>query len=167
VIWAQEANPRVTRVFVERLWAGQGTVRVSILMDGTYANGIPQPADIAQIAAYIAALQPSGAIVTVQAPTPVPVNILVQGLTPDNAATESAVQAELAAAFTRLSAVAGTDTPNPAMPYLAVPFTFVKSWLWQAIDNATGVSFGNLVTPAASIPLSPGQIAVLGTLTFE
>jgi uncharacterized phage protein gp47/JayE len=166
VIWAQEANPNVTRVFVERLWAGCGTVRVSILMDDLYANGIPQSGDIAQIANYISALQPAGAIVTVIAPSAVPVNVTVSGLTPSNPATQSAVQAELAAAFLRLSVVAGADVYNPAMPYLAIPFTFAQQWLQQAVDNATGVTRGTVTVPSSDQVLAAGQIATLGTLTF-
>jgi uncharacterized phage protein gp47/JayE len=154
VIWAQEANAKVTRVFVERLWAGFGTVRVSILMDNLYANGIPQPADIAQIAAFISTVQPGGAVV---APTAVQINITVQGLTPSNPAAQSAVEAELAAAFLRLAAVAGNDTYNPAMPYLAVPISFAQQWLQQAVDNATGVMSGTVVSPSADTTLVAGH----------
>lgn len=166
VIWAQEANPNVTRVFVERLWAGFGTVRVSVLMDNLYANGIPQSADIAQIASFIDTVQPGGSIVTVIAPTPVSVNVTVQGLTPNNAAAQSAVQTELVAAFARLGIVAGNDTANPAMPYLAVPASFALEWLQQAVDNASGVTRGKVTSPSSDVALTAGQIAVLGTLTF-
>lgn len=166
VSWAQAANANVTRVYVERLWAGFGTVRVSILMDALYANGIPQSADIAQIANFISAQQPSGAIVSVVAPTPVAVNVTVHGLTPSTPATQSAVQAELAAAFLRLSQVAGIDVANPAMPYLAAPFTFAQQWLQQAVDNATGVQRGSVSSPSSDTTLTPGQIATLGTVAF-
>ncbi len=166
VIWAQEANANVTRVFVERLYAGAGTVRVSILMDNLYANGIPQAADIAQVANYISTVQPGGAIVSVVAPTAVAVNVMVSGLTPNNPATQGAVIAELAAAFRRLSAVAGNDSPNPAMPYLAVPFSFAQQWLQQAVDNANGVTRGTVTAPASDVALTAGQIATLGAVNF-
>jgi uncharacterized phage protein gp47/JayE len=166
VIWCQAANPNVTRVFVERLWAGFGTVRVFPLMDNLYANGIPQPADIAQVAAFVSSVQPSGAVVSVVAASAVPVDVTVSGLTPSNAATQSAVQAELAAAFVRLGAVAGIDSFNPAMPYLAVPFSFAQQWLQQAVDNATGVTRGLVTAPNADVALSPGQMATLGPISF-
>jgi uncharacterized phage protein gp47/JayE len=166
VIWCQAANPNVTRVYVERLWTGAGTVRVFPLMDGLYANGIPQSADIAQISAFLSTVQPSGAVVTTAAATAVPVNITVQGLTPSNAATQSAVQNELATTFLRLSQVAGSDVYNPAMPYLAVPFSFLAQWLQQAVDNATGVTSGKVTVPSADIALTAGQLATLGSLSF-
>jgi uncharacterized phage protein gp47/JayE len=168
VVWCQAANPNVTRVFVERLWAGSGTVRVFPLMDNLYADGIPQSADIAQISAFLSTVQPSGAVVTTAAAAAVPTNVTVSGLTPNNAATQSAVQTELAAALLRLGAVAGTDTFNPAMPYLAVPFSFAQQWLQQAVDNATGVTRGLVTAPAAGadIALADGQMATLGAVSF-
>ncbi len=166
VIWAQAANSNVTRVYVERLWAGVGTVRVSVLMDNLYANGIPPSAAIAAIASYIDTVAPAGASVTVQAPTAVPINVNVHNLNPNNPTTQSAVTAELAACFLRLSQVAGIETPNPAMPYLAVPFSFLQQWLQTAVDNAPGVISGTVNSPSGDTALSPGQIATLGTVTF-
>lgn len=166
VIWAQQANANVTRVFVEPLWAGVGTVRVLPLMDNLYANGIPQSGDIAGIAAYIQTVQPASAVVTVEAPAPVVVNVTISGLTPSNPTTQAAVVAELQAAFLRLSQVAGIATPNASMPYLAVPFSFLQQWLQQAVDNAPGVNSGTVTSPSGDTSLTAGQIAVLGTVTF-
>lgn len=165
VTWALQV-PGVTRVFVERQWAGAGTVRIFPLMDDTYPNGIPQLSDINNIANYIATVAPAGAIVTVQAPVAFQVNITVHGLSPSSAATQSAVQEELDAAFLRLSAVAGNDAGNPAMNFLAVPTTFALSWIERAVADATGVQRGNVTAPVADVGLSAGQIAAPGTLTF-
>ena len=66
-------------------------------------------------------------------------------------------EAELAAAFLRLAAVAGNDTYNPAMPYLAVPISFAQQWLQQAVDNATGVMSGTVVSPSADTTLVAGH----------
>jgi uncharacterized phage protein gp47/JayE len=165
VTWAMQV-PGVTRVFVERQWAGAGTVRVFPLMDNTYPNGIPQTSDINNIANYIATVAPGDAVITVQAPTALPVNVTVQGLSPSSAATQSAIEEELAAAFLRLSAVAGNDAGNPAMPFLAVPSTFALSWIERAVADATGVSRGNVTAPIADVGLSAGQIATPGTLNF-
>lgn len=167
VIWAQQANVNVTRVYVEPLWSGTGTVRVLPMMDNLYSNGIPQSGDIAEIIAYIATLAPAGAVVTVAAPTAETINVTVTGLTPSTPATQAAVIAELEAAFLRLSQVAGIATANPAMPYLAIPFTFLLQWLQQAVDNATGVTSGTVSSPSGNTSLSAGQIAVLGTVTFS
>jgi uncharacterized phage protein gp47/JayE len=165
VTWGLQV-PGVTRVFVERQWAGPGTVRIFPMMDGTYANGIPQPGDIANIANYIATLAPAGAVVTVQAPVAVAVPIVVGGLSPSSAATQSAVQEELTAAFQRQGAVAGNDPGNPAMPFLATPTSFALIWIDRAVADATGVSRGNVTSPTADVGLSAGQIATFGTLSF-
>jgi uncharacterized phage protein gp47/JayE len=166
VIWTQQANGNVTRVFVEPLWAGIGTVRVLPMMDNLYANGIPQSGDIAGITAFIQTVQPSAATVTVVAPTPVAVNAIITGLTPSNPTTQAAVIAELQAAFLRLSQVAGIATPNASMPYLAIPFTFLQQWLQQAVDNAPGVTSGTvsvvagLITAAGAISTSSATVTM-------
>lgn len=166
VIWASEVA-NVTRVYVERLWAGPGTVRIFPMMDEIYANGIPQPSDVANITDFIGALAPAGAAVTVQAPVPVAVNVVVSGLTPSNPQTQSAVQAELAAAFQRLGRVSGNDAGNPSLPFLATPAAFLRIWINQAVANATGVTGGAVTAPTVDTGLSAGQVPVLGTITFD
>lgn len=165
VQWASDVIG-VTRVFVERLWAGVGSVRVFVLMDDLYTNGIPPADAIARVADYIETVRPAGALVTVTAPTAVPVNVTISGLSPNTSAVQEAVRASLREAFTRLSRVAGSDTPRPSMPYLATPATFSRSWIWQAIANATGEDSHILIAPAADVSLTAGQIATLGTVTF-
>jgi uncharacterized phage protein gp47/JayE len=168
VTWAGQSGVAVTRVYVERLWAGPGTVRVTFMMDNTYANGIPQPSDVAIVANYIAGLAPAGSVVTVVAPTPLPVNVIVNPLLPNTAATQSAVTAELQAAFLRLSSVAGNDNGLGGMNFLAVPTSFALDWLQTAVGNATGVLRGTVTNPVADVVLnaSLAQIAVLGVVTF-
>jgi len=166
VTWAMQI-PGVTRVFVERQWAGPGTVRIFPLMDNTRPNGIPEAGDITNIANYLATVAPAGAVVTVYAPLALAVNVTVQGLSPSNSTTQSAVQAELLSAFERQAVVAGNDPGNPAMPFLATPSTFALEWLERAVADATGVSRGKVVSPTADVSQAVGQIPVLGTLTFE
>jgi uncharacterized phage protein gp47/JayE len=165
VIWARQV-PGVTRVFVERLWAGSGTVRVFVFMDGIYPNGIPAPAAIATVAAHLATVQPASAVVSVAAPAANPINITIDNLVPDTVLTREAVAAELRAAFLRLGRVAGNDTPHSGMPFLATPATFSLSWIYQAVANAPGVISFDLVAPAADTVLPVGRTATLGTLTF-
>jgi len=159
----------VTRVFVEPLWNGPGTVRVFPLMDDLYApaGGVPQAADIDRVADYLAAVQPSDALVTVQAPNPVTVNLTVRGLAPNTTTVQQAVIAEQAAAFRRLSRVAGAANYFSTMPYLAYPASYQLQWLWGALNDAVGEQSATLVAPTASVALSPGQYPVLGTVTFE
>lgn len=166
VQWATSVSG-VTRVFVERLWSGAGTVRVFPLMDDLYpADGVPSSADIARVAYYVETQRPSGAIVTVTAPARVPVNITISGLTPDTPDTREAVLAELRDTFRRLSRVAGIDDPHPAMPYLATAYSFPRGWIWQAVGNAGGVISDAVTSPSADVSLTPGQFPTLGTVTF-
>lgn len=153
-------------VFVERLWQGPGTVRVFPLMYDLYGDGIPSPADVARVQAYIETVRPAGAKVTVAAPVAVPVPITILGLQPATTDVEGAVIAELQDTFIRLSRVAGIDSNFGNMPYLAYPTSFSLSWIWQAVANATGEQRHSILLPAADIALFPGQMATLGTVTF-
>lgn len=153
-------------VYVNRTWAGPGTVRVLPLMFDLYENGIPQGQDIERVRQHIETLRPAGAIVTVSAPVAVPVDITISGLAPNTTAVREAVKAELRETFRRISRVAGTDIEIANMPYLATPFAFSRSWIWQAVANASGEDRHSLTSPSADIALTPGQIATLGTITF-
>ena len=153
-------------VYVERLWAGPGTVRVFPLMLDLYDDGIPQDADILRVQDYIETVRPAGAVVAVAKPNAIPVNITIANLTPDTTDVEAAVQAELYDMFRRKSRVAGIDLQLSGMPYLAYPTTFSRSWIWQAIANATGEESHVLTAPLADIPLNPGDMATLGTISF-
>lgn len=166
VIWALEVSG-VSRVFVERLWNGGSTVRVFPLMEGLYQNGIAPPAEISRVADHIDVRKPAGAIVTVSAPTSVPVNITISGLSPDTLAVREAVLAELSEMFARKSVVAGVDSPHGGMPYLAVPTSFSRSWVWQAVANAVGEDRHTITSPAEDVALAPGEIATLGVVTFS
>lgn len=165
VIWARQVSG-VSRVFVERLWNGGGTVRVFVFMDGLYPNGIPSLAAIQRVQDYILTVCPAGVIFTAAAPTPHVVNISISNLVPNTLATQEAVLSELRAAFLRLGRVSGTDTQHGGMPFLATPAKFSLSWIYQAVANAAGVESADIVTPTGDVNLATGETAVLGTVTF-
>jgi len=165
VMWASDVSG-VTRVFVERLWAGPGTVRVFPLMDDIYANGIPTVDAVERVADHIDIVRPSGALVTVQAATPVVVDIAITGLSPDTTVVREAVLASLKDCFRRRSRVAGSDLKRPGMPFLATEETFSLSWIWQAVAEASGEDRHQITTPTEDVELGAGEIAVLGTVTF-
>lgn len=171
VLWAGEV-PGVSfyadrpTVYVERLWSGPGTVRVFPLMFDLYESGIPAPSDVARVRDHIEALRPAGARVAVAAPTPVVVDVEISGLAPDRSDVREAVRAELRDVFRRRSRVAGTDSEISNMPYLAYPASFSRSWIWQAVANATGEERHTVVSPSADIALDPGEMAVLGDVSF-
>lgn len=165
VLWALQVAG-VTRVFVERLWNGCGTVRVYVLMDDLFPNGIPDAASIIRVKDFIVTVMPAGTILTVAAPVAHPINVTISGLSPDTAAVRTAVLAELQDTFFRRGRVAGGDTFHGGMPLLASPAVFSRSWIWQAIANATGEDSHILTAPAADVTLAIGEIATLGTVTF-
>ena len=165
VTWAL-SYPGVTRVFVERVWNGPGTVRIFPLFDDDYANGIPPGSVVTALGAYLEQFRPAGAAVQLQAPTPLAIPVTITGLTPDTTAVREAVLAELRSAFRRLGRVAGSDTTNAAMPYLATPLSFSRSWIWQAVANATGEEAHQITAPASDTVVAAGYIPVLGTVTF-
>lgn len=165
VIWAQQV-PGVSRVFVERLWAGSGTVRVFFFMDGLYPNGIPAPAAVQTVRDYLATVEPASAIVTVAAPNAHPINVTIANLVPDTTDTRNAIADELHAAFLRLGRVAGNDTPHSGMPFLATAVTFSLGWIYQAIANAKGVDSFDLVSPTADTPMVIGETPTLGNISF-
>lgn len=166
--WCGEVSG-VTRVFIERRWNGPGTVRVFPLMDGLYANGIPDAAGLARVRDYLDGVAPSGVVVTVVAASAVPVDITVSGLSPNTTAVQEAALGELRDAFRRLARVAGDDNADlvDVMPYLAVPTSLSRSWLWQAVANASGEARHALTVPSADITQAAGEIPVLGTVTFS
>ncbi|WP_316216279.1 baseplate J/gp47 family protein [Bradyrhizobium sp. SZCCHNR3003] len=166
VMWASSVTG-VTRVFVERLFNGPGTVRVFPLMDDLYPDGIPQPADIARVVAHLNTVQPAGALVTVAAPVAVPVTIAIGGLQPFTTDVQEAIRVELAVAFRLNSRVAGSDAAISTMPYLASPTSFSRSWIWQAIANAFDEARSRVDVPVADVGLLPGQIATLGGVIFS
>ncbi|MBR2117662.1 MAG: baseplate J/gp47 family protein [Afipia sp.] len=165
VQWASDVSG-VTRVFVERLWAGVGTVRVFLLMDDLFANGVPDGANIARVAQYIETVRPAGALVTISPPAARVIDVTIAGLAPNTTDVQEAVIAELRAMFRRLSRVAGGDTAIGGMPYLASPATFSRSWIWQAIANASGEERHALIAPAADVTLEIGEMPTLGNVAF-
>jgi len=165
VMWAGEVSG-VSRVFVERLWQGAGTVRVLFMMDDAYNDGVPLAGDVTRVREYLELVKPASAQLTVAAPTAQPINITITGLEPSNAATQNAIRAELASAFERLGRVAGGDTFHAAMPYLATPFSFSVSWIWQAVANATGEQRHTIAAPSSDVAIAAGNVPTLGTVTF-
>ncbi|QDM27007.1 baseplate J/gp47 family protein [Tardiphaga sp. vice304] len=153
-------------VYVNRLWAGPGTVRVYPLMLDLYADGVPQTADILRVREFISQVQPAGASVSVAAPVRHPVNVTIGRLSPNTVPVREAVLAELRDLFRRRARVAGTDVPVANMPYLATPFAFSRSWIWQAIADASGEDAHELQWPIQDVVLAAGEIPVLGTVSF-
>jgi len=167
VMWAS-AVPGVTRVFVERLWRGAGTVRVFPVFDDYFvaAGGVASTAYIDAVRSTLQLVQPAVAIVTVVAPEPYPVGVTIRNLSPDTSATRTAIRLELMDMIRRKGRVAGIDQLIAPMPYLARPHIFAALWVQGAVDSATGVDSAEVVDVEDHV-IPAGMIPVLGALVFE
>ncbi|CAN7315247.1 baseplate J/gp47 family protein [Bosea sp. LjRoot9] len=160
------AVPGVTRAFIEPLGQGRGTVVVYPFFDLTRPNGIPLESDRAAVLSALLVSGPGAALPVVRIPQAVPIPMIVQNLSPATPEVQAAAAAEIATTFFRNSRVAGLADPHPSMPFLATPAAFSRSWIWQAIANASGEQSHVLVSPTTDQALTPGQTAVPGPLTF-
>lgn len=165
VIWASEVAG-VSRVFVERMPYGPGTVRVYPLFDGIYTNGIAPAGEIARVKSYLEIVGASGvADIIVEAPEPEPIDITITGLSQNLIATRNTIQEEIAETFLRRGVVAGIDPGHKAMPFLATSQTFSRSWIAQAVSNAAGEDRHVLPLPGADVTVPAGSIPVPGAFT--
>lgn len=167
VMWARTV-PGVTRVYVERRYLGPGTVRVFPIFDDLFAStgGIATSPYVQAVIDAIEPVAPATAMVAVTAPAPLPIGVAATGVAPFTAAVREAILAELRDMMRRLGRVAGSDTPRASMPFLATPQSFSRSWIWQAIANATGEERHVLVAPAADVPIPAGCLPTLGAVSL-
>jgi len=154
--WATSL-PGVTRAFATGNAYGAGTVGVLAFMDGTYANGIPQPNDIAAVQSYLDAMKPATANVFVAAGVCSLIDIVVGRIVPDSAANRLAVVGELQAVFANMTKPSTVNSQ----------FVLRKSWLEQAVSNATGIQYDEgLVSPSVDMTFAVGEIPCIGNITF-
>lgn len=150
IAWALE-NAGVTRAWCYPLELGLGTVTVRFMMDGTYADGIPQAGDVAAVLAYIEERRPVTADVTVVAPVASPIDFNITLNINDTPEIRAAVEAELKDMILRDSEPGGTI-------YL--------SRINEAISRASGVFDHILNSPNANVVHPTGNIATFGSVTF-
>lgn len=148
--------PGVTRCWAFRVPDAPGSVLVLFLFAGR-TDSIPEPADVAAVQAAIDARR----LIRVDdgeasAPVPLPVDVTIENLQPDTIEIRAAVEAAIRAMFVARCrpGIAG-DT-----------FTVSRSWIAEAISQATGEDRHVLLSPAADITLTGGQFPVLGVVTY-
>lgn len=149
VAWAKEVAG-VTRAWCFPLEGGAGTVTVRFVRDDD-ASIIPDAGEVTAVANHIATLKPVTAVVTVAAPTAVPLNFTVHPV-PDTAATRAAIEAELRDLLRR--------TAEPGSSVLV-------SQIRVAVGTAEGVTDFTVTAPAADVTHTTSQIATMGTLTWN
>uniref|UniRef100_UPI00262981EE baseplate J/gp47 family protein n=1 Tax=uncultured Kiloniella sp. TaxID=1133091 RepID=UPI00262981EE len=126
----------VTRVFISPKEMGPGTVTVRFMMDDSYADGIPQAADVATVAAHIANERPVTSDPFVLSPVPQPLTLTISGLNPGNATVKKAVEAEIKDLIRREAIPGGS---------------LLISHIREAISIAAGETDHALVSPTANV----------------
>jgi uncharacterized phage protein gp47/JayE len=146
--WALEVAG-VTRAWVYPLQLGPGTVSIAFVMDGR-EDIIPTGPDVDLVAAHIDEVRPVTADVTVFAPIAAPLDFLIHAV-PPSPAVQAAIDAELTDLLARESSPGGT---------------LLISHMREAISIAAGELDHTLVAPAANVVSDPGEIAVMGDITW-
>lgn len=152
VAWAR-AVPGVSRAWAAPREMGVGTVTVRVMMDELrlLEDGLPRPADLDAVRAYIEDRRPAGMRdLFVVAPILQPVAIAIRRIVPDGLAQRGAVEAALAEMIRRRQA--------PRQP-------IHRSWVSEAISAAPGIVYHELDYETQAMP-SPGHVPVLGPVTY-
>jgi len=148
VAWALEVAG-VTRAWCYPQELGLGTVTVRFVRDDD-ASPIPDAGEVAAVQAYIDALRPVTADLTVVAPVAVPLDFTIS-ITPDTSAIRAAIEAELRDLLRRES--------EPGA-------TILLSHIREAISLAAGENDHTLTVPAANVTHAVGEMATFGTITW-
>ena len=150
ITWAREVAG-VSRAWSYPLEGGLGNVAVRFMMDDIYADGIPLAADVTAVNDYIDVLMPAGTILTVVAPTAVPLDFTIH-VSPDTTETRAAVEAELKDLILRDS------QPNGDI---------LLSRINEAISLAEGEIDHTVTVPAGNVSHLLNEIATMGTITWN
>lgn len=148
--WAKEAHADVTRAWVFEHENGVGSVVVRVVTEGL-ENPIPGAAVISDIYDYISDLRPAGLrAFSVEALTPVPLNLQFTKLTPNTPEVQAAVELEI------------TDfLHKEAAPDQLAYISHIR----EAISRAVGER-DFAITLNADVTLSTSEYLVLGTTIF-
>jgi len=154
VTWALEV-PGVTRAWCYPGELGVGTVVVRFVRDDD-ADVIPDAAEVEAVQDYIDERRPVTADVSVVAPIPDPIDFVFSDLTPNDAATRAAIEAELRDLLSREAEPNGTGVEGKIL----------ISHIREAISVAAGERNYVLDSPNADITHTTGQMATLGNITW-
>lgn len=155
------ALPGVTRSWVFPGWLGDGTVGCAFVDDNS-DDIFPDEAEVDEVQGVIDLAAPATADVTVFSPTPVEVDISIK-ISPNTVAVRQAVYAELQDMFFREAEVAESWNESGTANDGSIPL----SKIGEAISVATGEDRNELVSPATSPTCSPGEILILGEVTWQ
>lgn len=146
--WALEV-PGVTRAWCRGNYVGPGTVGLFVMRDGDDVP-VPNPAQLAEVKAYIEPLRPVTAELYVLAPVEVPVAYSIHPV-PDTTAIRAAIQAQLIDLHDREAGLGET---------------LLLTHIAQAISGASGETDHDLVSPVADVPAGINQLLTFGGITW-
>ncbi len=156
--------PGVTRAWCSPTEMGPGTVTVRFMMDDLRAasGGFPTQTDVAAVQTYLNSKRPVTAIdCFVVAPIPEPISFTLKNLN----ATDSGTMANIAASVQAMLAAQGA--PAQAVNGSPVPAqTIYAAWVSDAVFNAAGVAYFDLVMPCDHVMPTPSSIATLGSISL-
>lgn len=148
VRWAREV-PGVTRAWAFPQEMGPGSVTVRFVRDDDESI-IPDAAEVDAVWGYIDGRRPVTAELYVVAPIAVALDFEIQ-LNPNTVSVRLAVEAELADLIRREAVPGGT---------------ILISRIREAVSTAAGEADNVVVSPTANVTHGPGEMAVLGSITF-
>ena len=151
--WALSSPRDVSRVWVTPRHDGIGTVKILVMMDNKYDNGLPLDEDLTAIKKYIDTQRPLGAEITVIAPTLKKINITIADLNPaaNNSKVQDAIKENLKALFLRNASPADT---------------IFRSQIEEAISTASGEISHTLTAPIVNQTSIGDQLLTLGEVSF-
>ena len=148
--WALEV-PGVTRAWVYPLTPDLGSVTVIVANDNSSNAPIPDAATVDAARAYIEQRRPVTAEVFVSAPTLL-VQDIIAAIRPNTLQTQASALAELQDLFLREASPGGT-----------IPISKIR----EAVSIAAGVEDSSISSPTGNVVGGPGQIPVLGAITWS
>lgn len=146
--WALEVSG-VTRAWVYPLNQGPGTVGLAFVEDNE-ADIFPSPTKVAEVQDYIDARRPVTIEATVFAPTPFEIDFTIEP-SPDSPEVRAAIEAELEDLIRREGQPGGT---------------ILISHIREAISIAAGEEDYILTAPTGNVVADPGELPVMGTITW-
>lgn len=156
--WAL-AIPGVANAWARQFSNGFGWVGLWFTFDGR-PNGIPTEADVAAVQAAIEGRRLIRSEFFAIAPAATPVDLTIK-LQPDSVDNRAAVYARLAAFF---DATDPDTRLRPGLPNEDLEISL--SWLSEVISTTDGEARHVLVAPEIAPVMTPGQLPVLGTITW-
>ncbi|MFK0330713.1 baseplate J/gp47 family protein [Rhizobium sp. NPDC090275] len=148
--------PGVIKAWAFRQSLAPGFIAVFFLFDGR-PNSIPSAGDVTTVQGAIEAarlIRIDDSVVV--APTPRPIDIIINGLSNDTADVRQSIETAIAAMYIEKCrpGIAG-DT-----------FAVSRSWISEAISEATGEDRHVLALPLDDVIMTNGQFPVPGAMTY-